>query len=205
MHSIIPPLSLQWDFVYFEQFLTSFLCVNNATCMWPGGVMWGLEGSPRRQQRQWQPRCNDVWRSDMCSKDIFSRKNHVHFGDCEVKELIPLQTEDKEHQLDKERVHLCFISLCKHKLGRYYYTTAYFSNFICMYSICICKTEIQLLTTFWQHALLCLFQLLVTLCRIRLQHPLTCSYATPTRHTTLTPVRPRWKHAWDGIWKDTQC
>ena len=55
------------------------------------------------------------------------------------------------------------------------------------------------LTALRQHALLCLLQLLPALGRIRLQHPLTCSDASPTRHATLAPVRPGRQHAGDGV------
>lgn len=55
------------------------------------------------------------------------------------------------------------------------------------------------LTALGQHALLRLLQLLVALCGIRLQHPLTRPYTAPARHAALAPVRPRRQHAGDGI------
>lgn len=59
------------------------------------------------------------------------------------------------------------------------------------------------LTTLGQHALLRLLQLLAALCRIRLQHPLTCAHAASTRHAALAPVRPGRQHARDGVYTHT--
>lgn len=59
--------------------------------------------------------------------------------------------------------------------------------------------EGKALTALRQHALLRLLQFLGALSRIRLQHPLTCSDAPPTRHAALAPVRPGRQHAGDGV------
>lgn len=59
------------------------------------------------------------------------------------------------------------------------------------------------LTALRQHALFCLLQLLCALCRVRLQHPLTCSHATSTCHTALAPVRPWRQHTGYGVYKHT--
>lgn len=54
---------------------------------------------------------------------------------------------------------------------------------------------------FWQHAFLCLFQLLVAVSQLssRFQHPLPCSHALPTGDTAVTPLRPGREQAGDGM------
>ena len=61
------------------------------------------------------------------------------------------------------------------------------------------KAAMFVLTALGQHALLRLLQLLGALRGIGLQHPLTRSYAPPTRHAALAPVGPGRHHARDGI------